>query len=101
MDNHSWLMIKSFHKSAFVVQVLYIHLPVSPSCVFDVNVKESPFDAVQIFGISPVYGSGRDHFSRRPFLGPRVDAPCILQGILIHCNLCGLEFLVLCYASVV
>ena len=25
---------------------LYIHLPVSPSCVFDVNVKESPFDAV-------------------------------------------------------
>ena len=46
MDNHSWLMIKSFHKSAFVVQVLYIHLPVSPSCVFDVNVKENPFDAV-------------------------------------------------------
>ena len=46
MDNHSWLRIKSFHKFAFVVQVLYIHLPVSPSCVFDVNVKESPFDAV-------------------------------------------------------
>ena len=46
MDNHSWLMIKSFHKSAFVAQVLYIHLPVSPFCVFDVNVKESPFDAV-------------------------------------------------------
>ena len=43
------------------------------------------------FDLSPVYGSGRDHFSRRPFLGPRVDAPCILQGILIHCNLCGLE----------
>ena len=46
------------------------------------------------FDLSPVYGSGRDHFSRRLFLGPRVDAPCILQGILIHCNLCGLEFLV-------
>ena len=53
------------------------------------------------FYLSSVYGSGRDHFSRRTFLGPRVDAPCILQGILIHCNLCGLEFLVLRYASVV
>ena len=32
---------------AIVVQdFLYIHLPVSPSCVFDVNVEESPFDAV-------------------------------------------------------
>ena len=54
MDNHSWLMIKSFHKFAFVVQVLYIHLPVSPSFVFGVNESKSPFDAV--------YGSGRDHF---------------------------------------
>ena len=33
MDNQSWLMIKSFHEFAIVVQVLYIHLPVSPSCV--------------------------------------------------------------------
>ena len=42
MDNHSWLMIKSFHKFAFVVQVLYIHLPVSPSFLFfGVNEKES------------------------------------------------------------
>ena len=53
------------------------------------------------FYLSYVCGSGRDHFSRRTFLGPRVDAPCILKGILIHCNLRGLEFLVLRYASVV
>ena len=79
MDNHSWLMIKSFHKSAFVVQVLYIHLPVSPSCVFDVNVKENPL--MQF--ILSVNESGRDHVTRRLFLGPY--APCILQGILIHC----------------
>ena len=81
---------------AIVVQdFLYIHLPVSPSCVFDVNVEESPFDAIFL----SVDESGRDHVTRRLFLGPY--APCILQGILIHCNLCGLEFLVLCYASVV
>ena len=46
MDNHSWLMIKSFHKFAFVVQVLYIHLPVSPSFLFLVSMRKSPFDAV-------------------------------------------------------
>ena len=82
MDNQSWLMIKSFHKSAFVVQVLYIHLPVSPYCVFDVNVKERVLLMQFILSVNE---SGRDHFSRRPFLGPRVDTPCILQGILIHC----------------
>ena len=38
---------------------------------------------------------------RGTILGPRVDAPCILQGILIRCNLCGLKFVVLRYASVV
>ena len=46
MDNHSWLRIKSFHKFAFVVQVLYIHLPVSPSFLFLVSMRKSPFDAV-------------------------------------------------------
>ena len=30
-----------------------------------------------------------------------IHAPCILQGILIHCSLHGLEILVLRYASVV
>ena len=39
MDNHSWLMIKSFHKFAFVVQVLYIHLPVSSSFLFLVSMR--------------------------------------------------------------
>ena len=75
MDNHLWLMIKSFYEFAIVVQdfCTYICRYLLPFCfwlIFGINVRESPFDAFQIFGISPVYGSGRDHFSRRPFLGP-------------------------------
>ena len=53
---------------------MYIHLPVSPSFVFlddfDVNVKESPFDANSNFDLSPVNESGRDHVTRRLLLGP-------------------------------
>ena len=46
MDKHSWLMIKSFHKSAFVVQVCTYICRYLLLVFFDVNVKESPFDAV-------------------------------------------------------
>ena len=62
MDNHSWLMIKSFHKFAFVVQVLYIHLPVSPSFLFLVSMRVRVLLTQFHFYLSPVYGSGRDHF---------------------------------------
>ena len=40
--------------------------------------------------ILSVNESGRDHVTRRLFLGPY--APCILQGILIHCVVRSLSF---------
>ena len=39
MDNHSWLMIKSFYEFAIVVQVLYINLAVFPSFLFLVSMR--------------------------------------------------------------
>ena len=56
MDNHSRLMIKSFHKFAFVVQV-FVHTfaGVSFLFVFDVNERESPFDAISFLCKSCVW----------------------------------------------
>ena len=62
MDNHSWLMIKSFHKFAFVVQVLYIHVPVSPSFLFLMSMRKSPFDAVSFLCKSCVWKAAETTF---------------------------------------
>ena len=47
------------------------------------------------FDISPVYGSGRDQFSRRPFLGTIYVRSLHFARHLNSLHLRGLEFLVL------
>ena len=49
---------------------------------------------LNFFYISPVYGSGRDHFSRRPFLGPNYSRSWHFARRINSLHLCGLEFLV-------
>ena len=71
MDNHSWLMIKSFHKFAFVVQVLYIHLQVSPSFLFLMSMRKSPFDAVSFLCKSCVWKRPRPLFEKN---NPRTES---------------------------